>query len=175
MLGIDELSTLLDKIYNKITSEVTIANRGGEQELRKVLEKYGISYSNHTSYSYIDLASSKILIVGQVNIKDKDIKGICKTLSIDSNRLDYIDYVEATNYDFSNLKYSNKYSDIIFGATPHKGKGIANNNSIITMLESNSSEYPNVIRAVSSNELKITKTSFKDALKKTKIYCERND
>ena len=81
-------------------------------------------------------------------------------------------YEEATNYPFDNLRYSNKYSDIIFGAIPHKGKGIDGFSSIITYLESNASEFPNVIRATNSNELNLNKTQIKNALIKTRFYKE---
>ena len=38
------------------------------------------------------------------------------------------------------------------------------------MIENNQEEYPKVIRAMDSNELKLTKTSFREALKNTRVY-----
>jgi len=172
MLEIEELAELLDSIHEKIDSEIILANRIGEDELEKILKKYNFKFSLKASYSYIDLNTSKILIVGQLNIKIKDIEGICRKLNIDSERIDYVSYDEATNYNFERLRFSNKYSDVIFGATPHKGTGIGENSSIITMLESNPQEYPNVVRAMDSNELKLTKTSLKMALTKTQVYLK---
>ncbi len=172
MLNIEELEELLDSIHNKIDSEITITNRSSKQELNKILKKYGFVLPQTESYAYIDLNSSKILIVGHLNIKKKYIDGICKNLNIDSERLDYVSYDEDTNYNFGRLRYSNRYSDIIFGTTPHKGAGIGNNSSIIAMLENNQEEYPKVIRATDSNELKLTKTSLKEALTETRIFLE---
>ena len=170
MLGIEELETILDQIHEKIDSEISLANRIGEEELLRVLKKYQVELPEKESYSYIDLNTSRILIVGQLNLRKKDVNGICKNLFIDPERLDYIDYEEATNFNYEKLEYSNRYSDVIFGATPHKGSGIGDNSSIITMLENNQERYPKVIRAMESNGLKLTKTSLKEALMKTRIY-----
>ena len=172
MLEIEDLEKLIDSIVDKVTEEITFANRCGEKELNKVLEKYGFSTPTKESYSYIDLSTSKILVVGQMNLKAKDIIGMCKNLHIDPERLDYVSYDYATNYDFAKLKYSNRYSDVIFGSVPHKGKGIGDNSSIITMIENNQEDYPKLIKAMDSNSLKFTKTSFKEALQNTRIYLE---
>lgn len=174
MLETEELFELIEKITDKITEEITLANRSGEAELNEVLKKYGFNKPTKESYSYIDLTTSKILVIGQMNIKPRDIVGLCKSLNIDPERIDYVPYENATNYDFEKLRYSNKYSDVIFGSVPHKGRGIGDNNSIVTMLENNQEEYPKVIRAMDSNELKLTKTSFKEALTKTRLFTDSN-
>ena len=163
----------LEEIIDKFREELTLANRSGEEELNAFLTKHNISLEKEkTCYSYCDIGNSQILIVGNLNIQIKDVNGICKNLGIDPNRLVYVSYDEATNYPFDNLRYSNKYSDIIFGAIPHKGKGIDGFSSIITYLESNASEFPNVIRATNSNELNLNKTQIKNALIKTRFYKE---
>ena len=173
MLGIEELSELIDSVVEKITSEITNANRSeDESELSEVLKKYGFTQPVKESYAYIDMNTSRILIIGQNFIKSKDIVGICKSLDIDPERLDFVSYDEATNYNYEKLRYSNRYSDVIFGSVPHKGKNIGNNSSIITMLENNQEEYPRVIRAMDSNELKLTKTSLKEALRNTRVFLE---
>ena len=163
--------TELEKIIDKFREELTLANRIGKEELEKFLSKHNISiFNNEESFSYCDLETAQILVVGQLNIKIKDVNGICKSLGIEPDRLVYVPYDEVTNYPFDNLRYSNRYSDVIFGATPHKGNGIGDNSSIITMLENNQERYPKVIRAMDSNGLKLTKTSLKEALMKTRIY-----
>lgn len=172
MLDTEELGKIIDFVVDKITEEITFANICGKIELNKVLEKYGINQIEHDSYPYVDLSTSKILIFGQLNVKKKDVVGICKSLNIDPERMEYISYDEATNYNYEKLRYSNKYSDIIFGSVPHKGKNIGDNSSIITMIENNAEEYPKLIRAMDSNELKLTKTSLKEALKNTRVYLE---
>ena len=169
MLGIDELEVILDEIYNKIRREVTLANRLGIDELKEVLKKYDVQ-TNEEEQLYIDLYISKVLIVGNLSASKKDIEGICKSLGIDYDRLSFVDYEQSTNYNYEKLRYSNQYSDVIFGPMPHKGVGIGNNSSVITLLESNPKEYPKAIRAMAGDALKLTKTSIKEALMKTRIY-----
>ena len=172
MLGVDELTELFDTIYDKLMQELTIANRTSKEELERVLDKYGLKINKEDTNPYIDLRNAKILIVGNLNFRERDIPGLCKSINMDYERLDFISYDDATNYDYENLRFSNKYSDVIFGATPHKGGGIGNSSSIITYLESNKSEFPNVIRAELSNDLGLSKTSLKNALLRTRIYAE---
>ena len=170
MLGIEELNDILNSIYEKLVEEITLANRIGEEELNNVLEKYGFENNQEESYSYIDYRNAKILIIGQINIKAKDINGLCKSMGFNPEQIDYVSYNEATNYNYENLRFSNKYSDVIFGATPHKGKGIEDNSSIINFLENNKSEFPNIIRATDSNGLNLNKTTLKSSLLKTRLY-----
>lgn len=172
LYDIDKLNEILEKIKDKITEELTLANRGGKEEFEKVLKKYGFSDTKEDSNPYIDLRTARILILGNLNIKKKDINGLCKSLDIDPDRLDYISYDEATNYSFENLRYSTKYSDVIVGGVPHKGKDIGEYSSIITFLESNPSELPNVIRCSDSNGLDINKTQLRKSLENTRIYKE---
>ena len=165
--------TELEEIIDKFREELTLANRIGKEELEQFLKKHNIdSLKKETSYSYCDVRSSKILIVGDLNIKIKNINGLCKSLGIEPDRLDYVTYEEATNYPFDSLRFSNRYSDVIFGATPHMGSGIGDSSSIITYLEGNPSEFPNIIRACDSNGLNINKTSLKSSLLKTRFYQE---
>ena len=165
--------TELEKIIDKFREELTLANRIGKEELEKFLSNHNISILNEKeSFSYCDLKTAQILVVGQLNIKIKDVNGICKSLGIEPDRLVYVPYDEVTNYSFDNLRFSNRFSDVIFGATPHKGNGIGDSTSIITYLENNASEFPNVIRACVSNGLNLNKTSLKNSLLKTRFYLE---
>lgn len=165
--------TELEEIIDKFREELILANRTSKEELQNFLTKHNIFLKNEKeSYSYCDMKNAQILIVGQLNIKKKDINGICKNLGIDSDRLVYVSYDEATNYPFDNLRFSNRYSDVIFGATPHMGSGIDGSNSIISYLENNASEFPNILRASDSNGLNLNKTSLKNALLNTKLYKE---
>jgi hypothetical protein len=163
----------LEEIIDKFREELTLANRTSKEELENFLDKHNISLlKKENNFSYCDVRNSQILIIGQLNIKIKDINGICKSLGIEPERLVYVSYDEATNFPFDSLRYSNRYSDVIFGATPHMGCGIGNNSSIIAYLESNSTEFPNIIRACDSNGLNLNKNSLKNSLMKTRFYFE---
>ena len=61
-------------------------------------------------------------------------------------------------FNAEQLRYSDKYSDIIIGATPHSMKNKGDFSSVITMIENNS--------------LKITNSNFKELLKQTRYYQE---
>lgn len=166
--------TELEEIIDKFREELTLANRSGEEELENFLSNHNIEFSKEEqSFPYCDINSSQILVVGQLNVKKKDVEGICKDIGLDPDRLVYISYDDATNYHFDNLRFSNRYSDIIFGSVPHKGSGIGDSSSIITYLEKNKEEFPNVIRAKNSNGLlDLNKTSLRNCLMKTRMFEE---
>ena len=91
----------LEEIIDKFREELTLANRSGEEEVKDFLSKHNISLkSRNSSFSYCDLKVAQILVVGQLNIKIKDVNGICKSIGIDPDRLVYISYDEATNFRF---------------------------------------------------------------------------
>lgn len=172
MLGYNELKTLIDDIYDKITEEITLANRSGEEELKTVLMKYGFE-SKKEEYLFCDIRSSKILVLGNTQVSIQDLKGIAKSIGIDPDRIDFeLDYNRITNFDVENLRFNTKYSDILVGPVPHKVKGIDGNSSLITHIEENQEEFPKLIRVMDSNGLKITKTSFKEALINTRLFKE---
>ena len=163
----------LIEIVEKFRENLFIANRGGEQELNFFLTKHNINISKKECiFSYIDVRNSQILVVGNLNIKHKDIVGLCKDIGIEPERLVFVSYDEATNYPFDSLRYSNKYSDVIIGATPHKGRGIGDCNSIITYLQSTPEEFPKFIIAEDSNGLNLNKTTLRNSLLNTRLYEE---
>lgn len=61
------------------------------------------------------------------------------------------------------MQYSPKYSAVLVGAMPHSVKDKGDFSSMITAMEKQEG-YPLVIR-MGSNELKITKSNFEQALK----------
>ncbi len=172
MLGESELTKLIFDIQEKITKEIIFANRSGEEELTKVLKKYGFEGKKEEENPYINLHSSKILIIGNLLIDKNIVNVIAKRLGIDTDRIDYVSHEESTNFNYESLRYSNKYSDVIFGGVPHSARGMNGDSSIIVHLENNKKEYPRVIRAMDSNGLALNKTSIKKALMATRIYSE---
>lgn len=112
---------------------------------------------------------SKIIILGQLSIDKKDVNNVFNKLNICPKSVEFVSYKEAVCFNYIKLKNSKKYSDIIVGPLPHKGNDIGEYSSIITMLERDQS-FPNVIRATTSNELKLTKNSLINSLLKTNKY-----
>ena len=112
---------------------------------------------------------------GRVEIKQNVLDAISKDMGIHPDRIDYISYDDTTNYDISNLEYSNKYSDVLVGPVPHKAKNMGDYSSMIEAIESNSEKFPPLIRVMDeTGNLRISKSSFKNALLKTQLFKELN-
>lgn len=174
MLDSQKLQFLIDEIYSKIVEEVTLANRTSQDELNKILDKYGFAEKKQ-SYQYCNVRSSKIIVFGRTEVKQNILDAIAKDLGIQPDRIDYISYDDTTNYDISNLEYSNKYSDILVGPVPHKAKNMGDYSSMIESIEANTECFPPLIRVTDeTGTLRISKTSFKTALLRTQLYRELN-
>ena len=157
-----DLAEILEKVYGKISKEITDAYYN--DEINYILEKYDLK--DEISYSYYDFNNAKILVIGNSMISKDVMVSIAK-----KNRLEFeLDYDRLHNYNFGNLKNNMSYSDILVGPLPHKVKGIENYSSFLAMAEANPEEFPKIIRLEGSNELKITKHSFLDGLLKTRLY-----
>lgn len=174
MLDSQKLQFLIDEIYSKVIEEVTLANRSSKEELNKVLDKYGLGEKKQ-SYQYCNVKSSKIILFGRIELKQNIMNAIAKDMGISPDRIDYVSYDDTTNYDISNLEYSNKYSDILAGPVPHKAKNMGNYSSMIEAIEFNSEMFPPLIRVMDeTGTLRISKSSFKNALLKTQLFKELN-
>ena len=162
-----DLTELLEKIYQKVTKEVTEACYNNT--VNDVLKKYGLE--DEIEYCYYDISNSKILIVGNSMI-DKDIMvAIAKRNGIKENRLEFrLDYDRLHNYDFGNLKDNMNYSDVLVGPLPHKVEGIDGYSSFLAMAEAEPDRFPKITRLESANELKITKESFTNGILNTRFY-----
>lgn len=162
-----DLIELSEKIYQKVIKEVTEASYNNNIE--EILKKYGLQ--DEIQYSYYDINNSKILVVGDSRVNKNDLIGIAKKMGIRENRLEFeLDYNRLHNYDFSNLKNSMTYSDVLVGPLPHKVEGIEGFSSFLSMVDDSPEDFPKVIRLEASNELKITKESFKNGLLNTRLF-----
>ena len=104
----------------------------------------------------------KILILGVCNngVKIKDILGICKKYGWADN-VDLVEYNEVTNFNVRQLEYTDVYSHILIGATPHMAKGIGEASSLLQYLRENKEKFPRVhILRKENGTLGITKTSL---------------
>lgn len=162
-----DLAEILEKVYGKISKEITDAYYN--DEIDYILEKYDLK--DEISYSYYDFNNAKILVIGNSMISKDVMASIAKKYGIKENRLEFeLDYDRLHNYNFGNLRNNMSYSDVLVGPLPHKVKGIENYSSFLAMAEANPEEFPKIIRLEGSNELKITKQSFLDGLLKTRLY-----
>lgn len=162
-----DLVKLAEKIYQKVLKEV--AEASSENKINELLIKYGLE--DEIEYSYYDINNSKILVIGNSQVNKDDLIGIAKKYGIRENRLEFeLDYTRLHNFNYGNLRYSSVYSDVLVGPVPHKGEGIDGFSSFLAMVDNNPSEFPKVTRLEASNELKITKESFKNGLLNSRLY-----
>jgi len=171
-LGYEELQELILEIQNKISEEITLANR--TEGLEEILNKYGFNIEE-VYYPYTEISRAKILLIGYSEVSTNDIYGICKSFNLDKNDIEiFDDYSKLPNFKCEILRYSDKYSDLLIGPLPHKMSGIGNHSSLISMIEDCPYEFPKLIKLDYTGELKITKESLKRALAKTLKYKEKN-
>ena len=164
-----DLATISEKIYQKVLKEVTDAFYN--DKINEVLLKYGLN--DEIEYPYYDINNSKILVVGNSVVNKDILVSIAKKYGIRENRLEFeLDYTRLHNYDFGKLKNSMVYSDVLVGPLPHKVEGIDGFSSFLAMTDANPSEFPKITRLESSNELKITKESFKNGILNSRLYSD---
>ena len=165
-LSIIELSDLEDEFMARIPGEITAVlsklNRTGRlEEFFEMLGMSDLLQEEDDFYSYKD---GKIIVVGGTEVKEKVLLGVAKELGLDKNRFEFcLDYEAIQKYDFKKMQYAPQYRVVLFGPSPHSGRGKCDNGSIIAELES-SKAYPRVVRMQSGSELKITKSNFKETL-----------
>jgi len=169
VLNSDELSDLLDKLVDKIQTEVFQANALGN--VYQVFKKLGYEYIIDETvpyYPYIDARHARILVLAYQLNKD-DLRMAAKKEGIDTNRIDFIEY--CSQFDFGKLRYSQKYSDVLVGPIPHKGVKIGDSSSFLADCTKHPEQYPKVQRLEdSTGNLKVTKTAFIIKLKLTNYY-----
>lgn len=88
---------------------------------------------------------------------------VAHKLGLEKNRFDfYLEYDDAKTFNFKKIQWNSTYTAVLVGPMGHSGAGKGNYSSVISAIESEEG-YPPVIR-LGSNELKITKTNFKNKL-----------
>lgn len=167
-LTIEELSELEDKIMeelpDKITAVLTKLNRsGGLDDFLRNLDMADLLKQQQEFYSYKE---GKIIVIGGSEVKEEILLSIAKKLGIDKSRFEFcLDYKQIQKYDFRKLQYAPQYRVVLFGPLPHSGYGKGDSGSILAEVEKFPA-YPRVERLISGNELKITKSNFREMLER---------
>lgn len=165
MLGIAELETLernlSDVLSERLTEIITRLNR--TDKLNSWLDMMGLSNLLEPVSSFIPYKTAKIVVIGSSQLKENILSSIVKRFGISPKRFEYhTDYNEAKSFNFDKLRYNSDYSLVLVGAMPHKTTGTGDYSSAISRME-HEEGFPPVIR-MGSNELKFTKSSFKEAI-----------
>ena len=168
VLTIEELSELEDEIMsalpNRITAILSKLNRSGR--LEELLELLGMEDLLEQEQDFYSYKEGKIVVVGGTDVKEEVLLSIAKKLGLDKSRFEFcLDYKQLQKFDFRKMQYAPQYRLILFGPAPHSGHGKGDSGSIVAELEK-SPAYPRVERLISGNELKITKSNFRDMLER---------
>lgn len=160
-------SLQINEIEMEFERSLREANARGTIE--EFLKDHNINYDFSESFEY-DRSRVRILIVGDSMIKKDKIASIARSIGIDEKRIDYLlDYESIKSFRFSNLQYSYKYSDVIFGPMPHSVVDKGSFSSIISRME-NEDGWPNPIRSSANDSLKFTQNSITNALMETEFF-----
>lgn len=165
-LSIIELSDLEDELMDRMPYEITAIlsklNRIGQ--LEEFLEMLGMSDLLRADSGFKSYKNGKIVVVGGSEVEERVLIGVAKSLGLDKSRFEFcLDYVLIQTYNFKKMQYKPEYRVVLFGPSPHSGRGKGESGSIIAELEQ-SKAYPRVVRMQSGRELKITKTNFRKTL-----------
>lgn len=168
-LSLSLTSKIRAKILEKVNKELDFAIE--DNSVEDFLEKYGIILDDEEAIP-VNPRIMKILVLGALAGNLKDYQITVKKMGIDPSNIEFqTDYKKLKRFDAESLKDSFEYSDIIYGPNPHKQINIDDNASLLSQIKNNPSRYPRLIEASDSHGLKISISTFKQCLFKTR-YIE---
>lgn len=157
----------LDDLYQKMTERmgqdllpaITRANRMGD--LDGLLESLGMGDLGEAPSDDAYPFTSKILVLGQSEVKEQKLKSIARKRGFDSERFEFcLEYDRLKHFDFARLRDTLTYKAVMVGPMPHSTPGKLGSSSAIAEMENHPDTYPRIIQLRSANELKITNNSF---------------
>lgn len=165
-----EIAKIKSRIFAKIAKELEMANKN--DEIDDLLDKYGIILEEEERMP-INTRTYRILVIGELVGNKRDYQAAAKSVGINPDNIEFMDYEESKRLEARRLEYSNDYSDIIYGPTPHKISEMGDTSSLLALIENNPMKYPRLIRSKTNStdgRLKISISGFKDYLKRTFYY-----
>ena len=158
-------NSLKDILNDKLASILSRLNR--TEELDDFLKLIGEETLLQKNSGYHPYTTGKIVVIGESAVKKEILIAIARDLGVSKDRLIFhLSYDEAKRFQCHSMQYNPSYSVVIFGPVPHSGKSKGDYGSIISEME-HQEGYPPIIRMTSnsnSNDLKITKSSFREQL-----------
>ena len=168
VFGLEELEQIEEILRLKLQEDLVgiLSKLNREEKLEEFCRMIGIEEAlGKKERLYQSLKSGIIVVVGESQIPEKIMQGILKKFGISKDRLEcHLGYHEAKSFAYRKLQFQPKYSLILVGSMGHKAENIGDHSSAISMME-HEEGYPPVIR-LGCNELKITKSSFQEAIEK---------
>ncbi len=166
-LDIDALFELEEQITERLVQNVEqiLIKLNQEEKLETFLDLIGMrDLLGDDSITWPN--DGKIIIVGASEVSKDVLLGIAKQYGISKDRFEFhLEYEDAKTYNFEKARWSWNYCCIMVGPMPHSGVSKGEFSSIITRLEREDGFPPIVELSDQNGKLKITKTSFKEAIK----------
>ncbi len=173
VLSTEDLFEAIDCVYeelikdkSKLTDPMIKYNRTGI--LFKFLEMLDLRDTVFPNLDYKSkiIKTAKIVVFGESKLKDNVLAAVGEKLGISKNRFEFhLDYHDAKNFDFRKYQYKPDYSLILVGPMGHSGRSKEGDSSVISHI-AHEEGYPPVVKLIAGSQLKITKTNFRDTLKR---------
>ncbi len=166
MVSENEFSELVEAVQMSIYQN--LENAWKEGRLDEYLHRIGLdSLAPNKKAPVWDEAmqNGKIIIFGEAAIKDREILASVASQGISKDRVElHIEYNELKHFDFGKLRYNSDYRLILVGPMPHSTKNKGDYSSVIAMMEQEEG-FTRIIRLTSNEQLKITKSNIKEAIR----------
>ncbi len=168
MLDVAELfeieGSIRDYFNDHIEEIISKLNRIGKLEV--FLDLIGCRELLGQSKEYCQPKNGKIIVIGASKPSQENLEIAAGKLGISKTRFEFfLEYDASVRFAFRKAKWSTQYSAIMVGPMPHSGTSKGDYDSVISALEHDEG-YPPVIRmGTTPGQLKITTSSFVNALK----------
>lgn len=165
-----------------------LSRSGFEEVAAEAVDRFAMclqdAYEKHALYSFLkrygmdDLLpyecqglgepDGQIVIIGASAIKEKEIKGLFKSLGISSARLElHLEYTDLKRGILvSRLRNNFKYRLILMGPTPHSGTGKGDYESVLSMMQNEQDFFAKIIVLNDGHGLKMTKSNIREVLQR---------
>ena len=106
---------------------------------------------------------ARIVVLGESRVAEPQLAGICKSLGIEKDRFEFrLSYKAFDTLDINTLQYNDSVAGILIGPVPHKVPGMDDPPQALLTKEG----FPPTVKIENSTGiLKITKSSFREALR----------
>ena len=167
MLSESEFGALAEAVQMAVYQELEAAwtKHCLEEYLRKIgMERFA---PQQISHEWDDsLPNGKIIVLGESSIKEREIIASITNQGISKDRIElHLGYVEFKNYNFNRLQYNSAYRLILVGPLPHSTRDKDDYSSVIAKMEQEDG-YTKIVRLISNEQLKMTKTNIKEAIRR---------
>lgn len=170
MQELDDLSVaMMERMGVELLPALTRANRMGD--LDALLEGLGMSDLLRNDREPSPLKTGKIIVLGASQVPVDRLRKTASACGFDPDQFEFhTDYERLKHFDFGKIRGSMGYAAIFVGPMPHKTPGAAEASSFIARVENNQDDYPKLFKLGKPGELKITKNSFKDGIKRFEAF-----